>query len=79
MRIIFGILFAVILGFVGAFFAGPLGDWLIALPKFESPDQVAYFDYVVRLGVTIAFGLVGALIGVIIAGRLHGLLIRRPS
>jgi uncharacterized membrane protein YeaQ/YmgE (transglycosylase-associated protein family) len=79
MRVIFGIIFAVIFGFLGAFFAGPLGDWLISLPKFSSPDQVAYFDYVVRIGVTVAIGLVGAVVGVLVAGRFRGRLIRKES
>jgi hypothetical protein len=72
-------MFFVLFAFLGAFFAGPLGDWLIALPRFESPDQHAYFDYVVRIGVTVAIGLIGAFIGVLLAGRLHGRLIRRES
>jgi hypothetical protein len=79
MRVISGIVFFVLFAFLGAFFAGPLGDWLMTLPKFDSPDQHAYVDYVVRFGVTIAMGLVGAVIGILIAGRLRGQVIRRES
>ncbi len=79
MRVILGILFFVLFGFFGAFFAGPVGDWLISLPTFESPDQQAYFDYVARFGVTVAIGLIGAVLGVLIGGRLRGRLIRRES
>lgn len=77
MRVISGILFFVLFAFLGAFFAGPFGDWLITLPKFDSPDQHAYFDYVVRIGVTVAIGLIGAIVGVLVAGRLRGRVIRR--
>jgi hypothetical protein len=79
MRVISGILFFVLFAFLGAIFAGPLGDWLIALPKFDSPDQHAYFDTVVRIGVTVATGIIGAFIGVLVARRLRGHFIRRES
>jgi MFS family permease len=79
MRVIFGILFAVIIGLVGARFAGPFVDWLIGTQAFESPDQVAYFDLIARVGVTVAAALIGALLGILFAGRLRGRLIRRES
>jgi hypothetical protein len=77
MRIISGILAFVLFGFLGAFFAGPVGDWLISLPTFESPDQQADFDFIARIGVTVATGLVGAIIGIVLAGLLRGQVIRR--
>jgi ABC-type multidrug transport system fused ATPase/permease subunit len=79
MRIIFAILFAVIFGLIGARFAGPFVDWLIGTQAFESPDQVAYFDLVARLVVTSVVALIGVFLGILVAGRLRGRLIRRES
>ena len=79
MRVIFGILFAVIVGLIGARLAGPFVDWLIGTQAFESPDQVAYFDLVARAGFTVFTAIVGAIIGVLVAGRLRGRLIRKDS
>ncbi len=79
MRIIFAILFAVIFGLIGARFAGPFVDWLIGTQAFESPDQVAYFDLVARLVVTGVVALIGVFLGILVAGRLRGRLIRRES
>lgn len=79
MRVIFGILFAVIAGLAGARFAGPFVDWLIGTQAFESPDQVAYFDLVARVSVTVAAAIVGAVLGILIARLLRGRLIRRES
>ena len=76
MKVIFGIVFAVLFGLVGARFAGPIGDWLIATQVFESPDQVANFDLIVRLGVTFVIALTGALVGILIGGRLKRYAIR---
>ena len=79
MKIISGIFFAVIFGLVGARFAGPFVDWLIGTQVFESPDQVAKFDLIARLGVTIAIALIGLIVGLIVAARLRGRLIRTES
>lgn len=86
MRLIMGILFAVLAGLAGAYAAGPVGDWLLlqnnveALrPTFESPDQAAYFDLVVRLTITIAFAVIGLIIGILLGGRMQRRLIRQES
>ena len=76
MKVIFGIVFAVLFGLVGARFAGPIGDWLIATQVFESPDQVANFDLAVRLAVTLLIALSGAFIGTLVGGRLKRYAIR---
>lgn len=84
MKIIFGILFAVFFGLAGAYAAGPIGDWLLLQenieairPTFESPDQAAYFDLVVRLSITLVFAFVGMIVGFLIARGLRGRLIRQ--
>ncbi len=86
MKIIFGILFAVFSGLAGAYVAGPIGDWLllqesieVIRPTFESPDQAAYFDIVVRLIITLGFAFIGMIIGILVAGRLRSRLIRQES
>ena len=86
MKIIFGILFAVFAGLAGAYTAGPIGDWLLLQenfeairPTFESPDEAAYFDLVVRLSITLAFAFVGMIVGILIAGALRGRLIRQEN
>ena len=86
MKIIFGILFAVFSGLAGAYAAGPIGDWLLLQenidlirPTFESPDQAAYFDIVVRLAITLGFAFIGMIIGILIAGRLRSRLIHHES
>lgn len=79
MKVIFGILFAVIVGLIGARFAGWFVDWLIGTQTFVSPDQVAQFDLIARGGVTLLAMLIGAIAGVIVAGRFKSRLIRRES
>jgi hypothetical protein len=79
MRVIFGIIFAVLFGLIGARFAGPLGDWLISTQVFTSPDEVANFDLFVRLGVTLVIALAGAVVGALVAGRLKRYAIRTES
>lgn len=79
MRIIFAIIFAVIFGLIGAMFAGPFVDWLIGTQAFESPDQVAKFDLIARLGVTGAAALIGVILGIIVAGMMRSRLIRHES
>jgi hypothetical protein len=84
MKIIFGILFAVFAGLAGAYAAGPIGDWLLLQenieairPTFDSPDQAAYFDLVVRLSITLAFAFVGMIVGILFAAAVRGRLIRQ--
>ncbi len=86
MRIIFAILFTVIFGLIGARLAGPVGDWLLLQPtfetlqpKFESPDQAAYFEFAARLVITGLIGLIGLVVGLIIAGLMRRRLIRREN
>ena len=60
MKIIFGILFAVLFGLSGR--ASPAGSstGCSATQRFVSPDQVADFDMVARVGVTLIIALIGA-------------------
>lgn len=69
MKVIFGILFAVIIGLIGARFAGWFVDQLIATQRFVSPDQVAQFDIIARVAVTLVIALIGAAIGVWVSTR----------
>ena len=64
MKVIFGILFAVIIGLIGARFAGWFVDQLIATQRFVSPDQVAMFDIIARVAVTLIIAVIGAAVGV---------------
>ena len=64
MKVIFGILFGVIIGLIGARFAGWFVDQLIATQRFVSPDQVAMFDIIARVAVTLIIAAIGAAIGV---------------
>jgi uncharacterized membrane protein YeaQ/YmgE (transglycosylase-associated protein family) len=79
MKTIFGILFAVIGGLIGARFAGWLVDALLDVKRFASPDQVDQFDLVAKLSVTLAAALIGAFIGLWIATMLRSRFIRRES
>jgi uncharacterized membrane protein YeaQ/YmgE (transglycosylase-associated protein family) len=72
VKIIFGILFAVIIGLIGARFAGWFVDQLIATQRFVSPDQVAMFDIIARVAVTLVIAAIGAAIGVWVSTRLRG-------
>jgi uncharacterized membrane protein YeaQ/YmgE (transglycosylase-associated protein family) len=69
MKVIFGILFAVIIGLIGARFAGWFVDQLIATQRFVSPDQVAQFDIIARVAVTLVIALIGAAVGVWVSTR----------
>jgi uncharacterized membrane protein YeaQ/YmgE (transglycosylase-associated protein family) len=77
MRVMFGILFAVIIGLIGARFAGWFVDQLIATQRFVSPDEVAQFDLIARVAVTLTIALIGAAIGVWVATRMRGRLFHR--
>lgn len=79
MRTIFGILFFVIFALPGARIAGYASTELIASQRFENPDQVAQFTTAIELGVTLAFAIIGAIVGVILAGRLRPLFFRKSS
>ena len=77
MKVIFGILFAVIIGLIGARFAGWFVDQLIATQRFVSPDQVAQFDIIARVAVTLIIALIGAAIGVWVSTRFRSRLFQR--
>jgi uncharacterized membrane protein YeaQ/YmgE (transglycosylase-associated protein family) len=77
MRVIFGILFAVIIGLIGARFAGWFVDLLLDTQRFVSPDQVAMFDIVARVAVTLIIALLGAALGVWVSTRFRSRLFRR--
>ena len=77
MKIIFGILFAVVIGLIGARFAGWFVDQLIAMQRFVSPDQVAMFDIIARVAVTLVIALIGAAIGVWVSTKLRSRLFQR--
>ena len=77
MKIIFGILFGVIIGLIGARFAGWFVDQLIATQRFVSPDQVAMFDIIARVAVTLVIALIGAAIGVWVSTKLRSRLFQR--
>ena len=77
MKIIFGIIFAVTIGLIGARFAGWFVDQLIATQRFVSPDQVAQFDIIARVAVTLIIALIGAAIGVWVSTRLRSRFFQR--
>lgn len=77
MKIIFGILFAVIIGLIGARFAGWFVDVLLDTQRFVSPDQVAMFDIIARVAVTLIIALLGAALGVWVSTRFRSRLFRR--
>jgi uncharacterized membrane protein YeaQ/YmgE (transglycosylase-associated protein family) len=77
MKVIFGILFAVIIGLIGARFAGWFVDVLIGTQRFVSPDQVAQFDLVARIAVTLVIALIGAGLGVWVSTRVRGRFFQR--
>lgn len=77
MRTIFAILFFVIFALPGARLGGFAATELIATQRFDNPDQVAQFTTAIELGVTVAFALVGAVIGIWVAGRLKPVFFRK--
>jgi hypothetical protein len=77
MKVIFGILFAVIIGLIGARFAGWFVDVLLDTQRFVSPDQVAMFDIIARVAVTLIIALLGAALGVWVSTRFRSRLFRR--
>jgi predicted cation transporter len=77
VRTIFGILFFVIFAVPGARLAGYASTELIATQRFDNPDQVAQFTTMIELGVTLAVALIGAVIGVWLAGRLKPVFFRK--
>ncbi|MFP3921608.1 MAG: hypothetical protein ACLFPA_02230 [Dichotomicrobium sp.] len=79
MRTIFGILFFVLFLVPGAYLAGFAATPLAETQRFESPDQHAQFMQMIEVGVTVAVGLVGAVIGALLAGRLRPLFFRNSS
>jgi len=79
VKTIFGILFFVIFAVPGLFVAGFTASELVDTQRFESPDQHAEFMRMVEYGVTLAFGVIGALFGIWLAGRLRPLFFRNSS
>jgi hypothetical protein len=79
VRTIFAILFFVLFLVPGAYLAGFAAAPLAETQRFESPDQHAQFMQMIEYGVTLTVGLVGAVIGLIVAGWLKPLFFRRSS
>jgi hypothetical protein len=79
MRIIFSILFGVFFALLGARLAGWLGDALLDLKTFESPDQVATFQLIAQLGITALVAVVGVMVGLLVAARLRPRLFRKEG
>lgn len=77
MKAIFGILFFVIFGLIGARVAGFAGTALIHAFRFDSPDQVDQFTMASYVGITLVIAVAGALIGVWVATRLRPLFFRK--
>jgi uncharacterized protein YneF (UPF0154 family) len=77
VRTIFAILFFVIFALPGARLGGFAATELIATQRFDNPDQVAQFTTAIELGVTVAVALVGAVIGIWVAGRLKPIFFRK--
>jgi hypothetical protein len=79
VRTIFAILFFVLFLLPGAYLAGFAAAPLAETQRFESPDQHAQFMQMIEYGVTLTVGLVGAVIGLIVAGWLKPLFFRNSS
>ncbi len=79
MKIIFAILFFVIFALPGARLGGFAATELIATQRFENPDQVAQFTTAIELGVMAAVGIIGAIFGIWLAGRLKPVFFRKSS
>jgi uncharacterized membrane protein YeaQ/YmgE (transglycosylase-associated protein family) len=77
MKVIFGILFGVIIGLIGARFAGWFVDQLIATQRFVSPDEVAQFDLIARVAVTLIIAAIGAGVGVWVSTKFRSRLFQR--
>ncbi|RIA56522.1 hypothetical protein [Dichotomicrobium thermohalophilum] len=79
MRTIFAILFFVLFLVPGAYLAGFAATPLADTQRFESPDQHAQFMQMIEVGVTLAVGVVGAILGVVVGGWLRPLFFRKSS
>lgn len=79
MKTIFGILFFVIFLVPGLYLAGFAASELVDTQRFENPDQHAQFMRIIEYSVTFVVGVIGAIIGVILAGRLRPLFFRNSS
>jgi hypothetical protein len=77
VKAILGIFFFVIFGLIGMRVAGELSTALIGTRTFESPDGVAQFNLYANLGISLLFALLGLVIGILLAGRFKGRLIRK--
>jgi len=79
VRTIFAILFFVLFLVPGAYLAGFAATPLAGTQRFESPDQHAEFMQMIEIGVTVAVGLLGAVIGAFVAGWLTPIFFRKSS
>ncbi len=79
MKLIFGVLFAVIFGLAGARFAGWAANQLLDHVQFTDPDQVGAFLLRAHIGITLAIALIGAVVGVLVARALKPRVIRRDG
>ncbi len=79
MRTIFAILFFVLFLVPGMYLAGFVATPLAETQRFESPDQHAQFMQMIEFGVTLAVGVVGAIIGALVGGWLRPLFFRKSS
>jgi len=78
MKSIFGILFFVIFLVPGMYLAGFASELVDTLQlRFDSPDQHAQVMRFIEFGVSIAVGCIGAIVGVIVAGRVKPLFFRK--
>lgn len=76
MKLVLGIIFALIGGFLGAAPAGQIASALVDTQKFASPDEHALFLTVAEIGLTVVAMLAGAIVGVLLARPLKRHFIR---
>ena len=79
MKSIFAILLFVLFLVPGAYLAGFAAAPLAETQRFESPDQHAEFMQMIEIGVTLAVGLVGGVIGAFVGGWLRPVFFRKST